>query len=166
MNDLADQSIIPEAGACVSIVVVREESGSKVVYTANAGDSSIYILNKEKEDSDKLSYDHHTRDDAEVKRLEDMGTEFYCMGDDELRVEGMINVTRTIGDYQLKPYGVTYEPHVTRTVVTENHPFIVVASDGLWDKLKSSKVYEIVTEADNTGEAAKQLLEKSLKERT
>lgn len=60
INDMADTSIIPEAGACVSIVVVREEEGNKVCYTANAGDSSIYILDKEKEDSEKVSYDHHT----------------------------------------------------------------------------------------------------------
>jgi serine/threonine protein phosphatase PrpC len=113
-----------------------------------------------------ISYDHHTSDDAEVKRLEDMGTEFYCVGDNELRVEGMINVTRTLGDYQLKPYGVTYEPYVTRREITENTPYIIVASDGLWDKVKSDTAYEIVTEAENTGEAAKNLLARALKDRT
>lgn len=61
---------------------------------------------------------------------------------------------------------MTYEPHVTRRVITENNPFIIVASDGLWDKVKSTKAFEIVTEAENTGEAAKQLLAKAMKERT
>lgn len=60
VNDLADTSNIPEAGACVSIVVVRSEDHKKICYTANVGDSSVYILNKTNEDSSKLSYDHHT----------------------------------------------------------------------------------------------------------
>lgn len=44
-------------------------------------------------------------------------------------MEGVLAVSRAIGDAHLKPY-VTPEPEVTEWEITEKDHFLVVASDG------------------------------------
>lgn len=52
-----------------------------------------------------------------------------------LRIQGCLAVSRGIGDRHLKQF-VTAEPesHVLR--LKPEHEFIILASDGLWDKVK------------------------------
>jgi hypothetical protein len=54
-----------------------------------------------------------------------------------LRVMGVLACTRAIGDHDLDGYGVTAEPEV---LTWERHPgdeCLILASDGLWDKVGS-----------------------------
>ena len=164
---MADSSVIPQAGSCVSIVVVRVEDGQKILYTANVGDSEIFLFTNDTQT--KLTVDHHTDNEEEVKRIEDAGGECYYMGsgDDCLRVEGQINVTRTLGDYDLKSSGVITDPYVTRTVLTPEHTYVVVASDGLWDGIGALKASHILEDhPDSTKEQAEFLVKKALDEKS
>lgn len=76
------------------------------------------------------------------------------MGDPCLRVEGQINVTRTLGDYELKASGVITSPFTTRTVLTPDHKYVIVASDGLWDGVTPDKVAHVLE--DNPDSTLKQ----------
>jgi hypothetical protein len=50
-----------------------------------------------------------------------------------LRVMGILQCTRAIGDKDLQPYGVTPTPDVLSLPRTGQEEFLVLATDGLWD---------------------------------
>lgn len=54
-----------------------------------------------------------------------------------------LQVTRSIGDDDLKP-GVTAEPEVTETVLSDEDEYLVMASDGLWDVVSNAEVVSII----------------------
>ncbi len=76
-----DRSTYPEVGSCCSVLMVREEDGKKVLYAANVGDSTIYIVKGKK--SEKISYDHKADDDDEYDRIEEFGGEMFSMSGPE-----------------------------------------------------------------------------------
>jgi serine/threonine protein phosphatase PrpC len=51
------------------------------------------------------------------------------------RVEGQLAMTRSIGDYFLKSKGVISEPTVSSEVIQATDRYLVIASDGIWDKI-------------------------------
>ncbi|KAJ9566796.1 hypothetical protein OSB04_002762 [Centaurea solstitialis] len=54
-----------------------------------------------------------------------------------------LQVTRSIGDDDLKP-GVTAEPEVTETLLSDEDEYLVMASDGLWDVVSNEEVVSIM----------------------
>jgi serine/threonine protein phosphatase PrpC len=54
-------------------------------------------------------------------------------------------MTRSMGDLVSKSVGVTYEPELKCfTNLTKLDKFIVVASDGLWDRISNEEVTRII----------------------
>jgi len=54
-------------------------------------------------------------------------------------------MTRSIGDLVAKSVGVTCEPEIkVFPNLTKNDKFIVIASDGLWDRIPNDEVTRIV----------------------
>lgn len=54
-----------------------------------------------------------------------------------LRVMGILQCTRAIGDKDLQPYGVIPMPDVLSIPRTGQEEFLVLATDGLWDVLSN-----------------------------
>lgn len=55
-------------------------------------------------------------------------------------------MTRSIGDLVANSVGVTAEPEVkVFSNLTQNEKILVVASDGLWDRLTNSEIMNIIT---------------------
>jgi serine/threonine protein phosphatase PrpC len=52
------------------------------------------------------------------------------------RVNGVLAVSRAIGDKDLKPW-VSAEPEIHTRQLTDGDQFIILASDGLWDVFSS-----------------------------
>jgi protein phosphatase PTC1 len=52
------------------------------------------------------------------------------------RVAGMLAVTRALGDFHMRSHGVISVPSVDRQVILPDDKYLVVASDGIWDKIK------------------------------
>ncbi len=48
------------------------------------------------------------------------------------RVQGVLAMTRALGDHALRPY-VVAEPEVARVARREGDQLLLLASDGLWD---------------------------------
>lgn len=54
-------------------------------------------------------------------------------------------MTRSLGDLVAKSVGVTHEPEIkTIDNLTQNDKFIVIASDGLWDRIPNDEVTRMV----------------------
>ena len=108
----------------------------KQLYCANVGDSSCCLVSKN--EAKIISYDDKCNDPKEVKRVKALGGQII-----DNRLEGILAMTRAIGDYDLKDYGLTAEPHIFQCEITNNERFVVLASDGIWDVVNSQDIYNI-----------------------
>ncbi|KAL9999923.1 putative protein-serine/threonine phosphatase [Helianthus debilis subsp. tardiflorus] len=61
-----------------------------------------------------------------------------------LRVDGVLAMTRAIGDGSMKPY-VSAVPEVTFTTRTDEDECLIMASDGLWDVMSTELVGTMAT---------------------
>lgn len=116
------------------------------IHVANAGDSRAILIQRGGKVKN-LSFDHKPSREDEGKRIRDLGGRVIFWG--RWRVEGVLAVSRGIGDVRLKPY-VTSEPEITVKIIEENDLFIVVASDGLWDVMQNDEVGRLVTNSNFT----------------
>jgi serine/threonine protein phosphatase PrpC len=53
-------------------------------------------------------------------------------------------MSRSIGDFVAHSAGVIADPEVMRFVLNQDHKFIVVASDGVWEFLSNEEIGHIV----------------------
>ena len=67
-------------------------------------------------------------------------------------------LTRAFGDWELKSYGVSSEPHVTKTEIKNDDLFVVMASDGIWDVMDDSEVYKMSLLASNSKDLCENLI--------
>ncbi|KAG8389303.1 hypothetical protein BUALT_Bualt02G0215400 [Buddleja alternifolia] len=102
---------------------------------AEGASSEIYV--------EELTRDHHPDREDEKARIEAAGGFVRLWG--VPRVNGILAVSRSIGDVYLKRYGVIAEPEITgwRAFTPENR-YMVVASDGIFETLTPQDVCDLV----------------------
>lgn len=143
-----------QVGAAACIIYITKERGQKYLYSANVGDTrSILISNNEYK---RLSYDHRANDGNEYKRIVNNGG--IVLGG---RVYGSLMLGRAFGDWELKSYGVTCEPSVTRINITNNDKYVIIATDGVWDVFEESDVFDLSRKINNSKELCNTLVNKS-----
>lgn len=96
------------------------------MYVAWVGDTRA-VLGTQDGSSIVMSHDHRATREDEVARIENLGG-FVLMN----RVDGILSVSRALGDHNLKKY-VVAEPEVVDRHLQPQDDFVIVASDGLWD---------------------------------
>jgi serine/threonine protein phosphatase PrpC len=116
--------------------VIGDETGYEKIICANAGDSRAIVV-KKNGSFVALSDDHKPDRNDETKRINDLGGKVIHWG--RWRVEGVLAVSRSVGDARLKPY-VTAEPDVVEYTLEDDDMFLVIASDGVWDTMSSDLV--------------------------
>lgn len=104
-------------------LVVPPSSSKRVLYTANAGDARGVLCRAGK--AIRLTYDHKGSDKQEAKRITDAGG-FVMSG----RVNGVLAVTRSLGDSSMKEF-VVGAPYTTETTLCEDDEFLILACDGV-----------------------------------
>ncbi|KAF8590962.1 protein phosphatase 2C [Ramaria rubella] len=122
----------------------------RVLYTANVGDARAVLSRAGK--AVRLTYDHKGSDKQEAKRIMDAGG--FVMNN---RVNGVLNVTRSLGDSSMKEF-VVGSPYTTETELSEDDEFLVIACDGLWDVAEDQKVVDLVRPIQDPQEASRTLL--------
>ena len=142
-------------GATACIIYITKENGQRCLYSANIGDTrSVLISSNEYR---RLSYDHRASDPNENERIIKEGG--FVFGG---RVYGILMLSRAFGDWELKPYGVLNVPHITRTNITNNDLYVVVASDGVWDVFEDIDIYEMSKGINNAKELCNNIVQKSI----
>ncbi|XP_042518279.1 uncharacterized protein LOC122092049 isoform X3 [Macadamia integrifolia] len=95
----------------------------------------------------ELTRDHHPDREDERSRVEAAGGYVVEWGGVP-RVNGELAVSRAIGDVSFKSYGVIPAPEVTDwQPLTVDDSFLVVASDGIFDKLTTQDICDLLWDA-------------------
>jgi serine/threonine protein phosphatase PrpC len=129
---------IKEGSSNNNLENISNDNSKYTIYSANAGDSRTVLLNPDKNYVKRLSYDHKATDPSEIARLRKSGGAVF-----NGRVFGTLAVSRAFGDFELKRFGITATPYITKTVTNKGDKYIVIASDGVWDVLTDDDVLSI-----------------------
>jgi len=145
------------AKQCGTTAVVAYFKGSNL-YIANVGDTRAVLCRNGT--AQRLSVDHKPTVGEEVARIQSLDGGLVING----RVQGMLSVTRALGDSQLSPW-VSPEPFVTHVSLTPSDEFVILACDGVWDVITDEEAVSIIkhTEAEtgSAQEAAQKLMNES-----
>ena len=120
-------------------LIVALVTGKKIT-VANVGDSRA-VLVKASGRGVSLSVDHKPNHPKEKERITRLGGTIMLWG--VWRVEGVLAVSRAIGDRMLKAY-VSGDPEFMQVDVSPEDDYLVVASDGLWDVISNSELGKIL----------------------
>lgn len=128
VDKLAEKANKAGVGSTMGLCYITPERA----WFANAGDT-MSMIHYKSGGCELMSYEHKVEVEKERIQLAG-GTITYWDG--VARINGMLNVARSIGDYHLKPYVIS-TPFV-RTVNRKHSDFgyIMMASDGIWDVYK------------------------------
>jgi serine/threonine protein phosphatase PrpC len=124
---------------------------------ANVGDTRIIIGTAH--GAFALTVDHKPHLPEEKSRIESLGGKviFY----DVPRVQGMLAMSRALGDASLKPY-VSCEPRIIVGYLGKENDYAILACDGVWDVLIPQEVLELVRKAESPQKAAELVKEKAI----
>ncbi|RDX85500.1 putative protein phosphatase 2C 25, partial [Mucuna pruriens] len=122
-------------GSCCVTALIR--NGNLVV--SNAGDCRAVISRGGV--AEALTSDHRPSREDERDRIENLnGYVDLCRG--VWRIQGSLAVSRGIGDRHLKQW-VTAEPETKVLKIEPEHDLLILASDGLWDKVSNQEAVDI-----------------------
>ncbi|TKR78254.1 hypothetical protein L596_019091 [Steinernema carpocapsae] len=104
------------------------------------GDSSIGLLKNE--EIRTISVNHVPTNENEYKRITEMGGLIVTI-QGELRVSGVLNITRSLGDVQGRP-SISQEPDSTSIKLDGEEYLLLLACDGVWEYLTESEIYKLI----------------------
>ena len=144
------QNLMASGCTCASIAIVYDEkTNERVVYAANIGDSRVLYYSNGI--VSRLSYviefiqnyqqDHKAEDKQEIARIIMSGGMVI-----NKRVMGLLAVTRSFGDHSIKEFVIS-EPYIQSRKIIDDHSFIVLACDGVFDVLSDEETCNIVLQS-------------------
>ncbi|XP_021715258.1 probable protein phosphatase 2C 2 [Chenopodium quinoa] len=135
----ADQEFLNEksnGGACCVTALIQE--GNLMV--SNVGDCRAVISRGGL--AEALTTDQSPSREDEKTRIESKGGYVdFCNG--TWRIQGSLAVSRAIGDQHLKQW-VTAEPETKILTIKPDFEFLILASDGLWNKVSNQEAVDVV----------------------
>uniref|UniRef100_A0A8C9WA30 Protein phosphatase 1G n=1 Tax=Scleropages formosus TaxID=113540 RepID=A0A8C9WA30_SCLFO len=142
-----------DSGTTAVVSLIR----GKQLIVANAGDSRCVVSEKGK--AVDMSYDHKPEDEVELARIKNAGGKVTMDG----RVNGGLNLSRAIGDHFYKrnralapeDQMISAKPDVKVLTLNDDHEFMVIACDGIWNVMSSQEVVDFVSERIKPGEDGK-----------
>mmetsp|Transcript_11737 Transcript_11737/g.18816 ORF Transcript_11737/g.18816 Transcript_11737/m.18816 type:complete len:832 (-) Transcript_11737:465-2960(-) len=137
-------------GSTGQICLVRKDmhTGIKMLHSASVGDSGAILIRKGRPVEVSTICRHKPDHKLEVARIE--RKKGNVRGG---RFMGMLSVTRAFGDLCMSSYGLISEPHFSETEIGEEDSHLVIASDGVWDYISSTKVAELVLNSRSASDA-------------
>ena len=110
------------------------------LYVANAGDSRAVLCSNG--NAIALSDDHKPNRPDERQRIEN-GDGLVVFYQGCWRVQGILALSRALGDKQLAPH-VIAQPEIKAHTLTRDDQFLILACDGVWDVLNNKQAVDIV----------------------
>jgi len=117
-----------------------------------------------------MSQDHRPTHPSERRRVEELGGFI-----DDGYLNGVLSVTRALGDWDLKLPGASAspliaEPELRQILLTADDEFLIIGCDGIWDVMSSQQAVSIVRRGlrrhDDPEQSAKDLVREALRLKT
>ncbi len=166
IDETLSKSELRNEGGCTAVAVLLIDG--KIV-CANAGDSRA-VLARAGAPCVALSHDHKPTLPEEIARIERAGANI-----SNGRVNGMLSLTRAIGDFDLKQnpdlplaeQAISAMPDVVVMDQSKSDEFIVIACDGIWDVLQNDEACNLIREElaanhNDVGLVCERILDKCL----
>jgi len=161
LTDEEMKESVPAAGACVVTTIVRTVNGHRYLYVANAGDSRAVLSRGGT--AQRLTLDHKPSDEPEKQRILDMKGFIDADG----RVNGLVAITRALGDHHMKGPGKDFilaDPYTQLIEINQDDDYLIIACDGVWDVVEDQAVVDLVRgSTDNCTVKAKSLVSHAIK---
>ena len=138
-KQLKQQDTVGSTASIVYIIKQNKQTPS-TAYCANVGDSKCYLLSADST-VEQISSDHNCKQPDEVTRVKQAGGCIF-----QNRVFGTLMLTRSLGDKEMKKYGVSAVPSIKSIELQPQHKYIVLASDGIWDLVPQETLSDIYKE--------------------
>ncbi|XP_019188724.1 PREDICTED: probable protein phosphatase 2C 25 [Ipomoea nil] len=138
-------------GSCCVTALIR--NGNLVV--SNAGDCRAVLSRGGV--AEALTSDHRPSRPDEKDRIEALGGFVDCGRGGVWRIQGSLAVSRGIGDRSLKQW-ISAEPETRILTLDSQLDFLILASDGLWDKVSTQEAVDVARAFCNNGVDKPQLL--------
>lgn len=132
----------------------------KVLWIANVGDSRAIVSRRGK--ATQISVDHDPNTDAERSMIESKGGFVTNRPGDVARVNGILAVSRTFGDKDLKAF-MNREPDIKDVKIDSHTEILILASDGISKVMSNREAVDIALNFKDPKKAAKQLVVEALK---
>ncbi|KAL9435957.1 hypothetical protein AB3S75_022094 [Citrus x aurantiifolia] len=137
-------------GSTATIILMFDRQ----ILVANVGDSKAFLFSDKIQSGQgaeamlsaiELTKDHHPDRDDERARIEAAGGSVIVWG--VPRVNGVLAMSRSIGDIYLKRYGVIAVPELTGwQPLTTADRYLMVATDGIFESLTAYDVRDLILE--------------------
>ncbi|GAV64171.1 PP2C domain-containing protein, partial [Cephalotus follicularis] len=136
---------------------------------ANVGDSRAVLATTSDYGSLvplQLSVDFKPNLPEEAKRIALSKGRVFCLDDEPgvyrvYRPNGQspgLAISRAIGDYCIKDFGLISVPDVTQRNITSRDQFVILATDGVWDVISNQEAVQIVASTPDRKKSAKRLV--------
>eukprot|EP00755_Sulcionema_specki_P021112 Sspe_Gene.73549::Locus_44496_Transcript_1_1_Confidence_1.000_Length_2955::g.73549::m.73549 len=127
-----------DAGTTATAILIRDQK----YWVAHAGDSTAVLCRNGM--AVPLTVDHKASTPAERSLVEQRGGVVLDMMGTQ-RVQGLIQVTRSIGDRPCRRF-LIQTPEVNEYTIDPQDEFIILATDGLWDVMTHKEVVQYVAQ--------------------
>lgn len=141
-----NEEMMLDSVGCTSNVIYIDKAAKKI-FVANAGDSRCVMGRNGK--ACEMSIDHKPDCQTEIDRIEKSGSTIT-----EGRVDGNLNLTRSLGDLKYKnrthltpeEQAITANPDTYVLDLTPDTDFVLMGCDGIWEKRSNEEAVEWVYE--------------------
>ena len=151
-------------GACAITALIKD----RIIYVANLGDCRAVLCRKG--EAVELSSDHNPGRPDEKARIEALGEKVSKRNPENPRSKYRISRTwirpafsRAFGDFSLKRIGeipiILSEPEIKQHTLSADDEFLILASDGLWDRVSSEDAVRMVKSCFGLGGNCKKAAE-------
>jgi serine/threonine protein phosphatase PrpC len=134
--------------AVCAYVSLNHETGEFILHVANVGDSQALLM-REGNRWHPLTEEHRCQREEERIRVERAGAAV-VYASHALRVNGVLNVTRSIGDVNMKDVIIS-QPECRTITILDTDEYLLMVSDGVTSALTTNDLTEVVQECTVQG---------------
>ncbi|GMY27811.1 probable protein phosphatase 2C 34 [Fagus crenata] len=143
-------------------LVIANVGDSRAVLATTSDDGQLVPL--------QLSIDFKPNLTQEAERIAQSKGRVFCLHDEPgvhriWRPDGEtpgLALSRALGDYCLKEFGLISVPDVTQRNITSRDKFVILATDGLWDVISNQEAVQIASSTPDREKSAKRLVERAV----
>eukprot|EP01125_Pyxidicula_operculata_P005382 TRINITY_DN191_c5_g1_i3.p1 TRINITY_DN191_c5_g1~~TRINITY_DN191_c5_g1_i3.p1 ORF type:complete len:176 (+),score=36.69 TRINITY_DN191_c5_g1_i3:1118-1645(+) len=149
-------------GTTATIVIHIE--GDDRLLVSNVGDSPAYLIGIDGDDLvlKQVNLDHNVKNNDEGFRLKSYSN---CLISDEgyIQMKGTksgveLQVSRALGHKEMFQCGIIPNPSYNIVKLTNDHLFLIIGSDGLFDNLDFSEITDVMVNYNDPKLAANELI--------